>query len=517
MAFSPHYASNHLFYVSYTDRNGNSRVARYQRRERPRRALERPHPARRPPAVRQPQRRPAPVRQARLPLLRARRRRLRRRPEPDLPEHAHAARQAAACEARRLRATPGRSSGSASATRGASRSTRRTSNLWIGDVGQDTWEEVDFRAAAKLDKLANYGWSRYEGYSVYSLEPSLRRASAQKVKPVHRLLARARLLDHRRLRLPRRGGARPRAGGTSTATTAPGRSGASGSASTAVPRPRPSRARCRRSPRSASTGTASCTPSPSAGRSTSSVEWVTGRMPSRSASSVALLLVARPCSPPAGAAARLAASRARARPSRPRATTGRASAGTRAARATTRTRPGSPRRTSGRSTRQQVHLPGTVDSSADLPPRRDGQRREPRRVLRHDDVRDHARDRRHERRDPLALDAARLLPVGRLRPDHDGDSGRRSQSQVDLRGFAGRADPEAHRRERPCRLAAHDHGAAVAREDRGLAQLRRAATSSRRPAATSATSRRTRGMSSIIAAGTAGCSTSGTRSARTGT
>jgi glucose/arabinose dehydrogenase len=42
-----------------------------------------------------------------------------------------------------------------------------TDNLWIGDVGQDTWEEVDFRSAAKLDKLANYGWSRYEGYSVY--------------------------------------------------------------------------------------------------------------------------------------------------------------------------------------------------------------------------------------------------------------------------------------------------------------------------------------------------------------
>jgi hypothetical protein len=42
-----------------------------------------------------------------------------------------------------------------------------TNDLWIGDVGQATWEEVDFRAAAKLDRLANYGWSRYEGYSVF--------------------------------------------------------------------------------------------------------------------------------------------------------------------------------------------------------------------------------------------------------------------------------------------------------------------------------------------------------------
>jgi len=59
----------------------------------------------------------------------------------------------------------------------------RTDNLWIGDVGQDSWEEVDFRAAARLDTLANYGWSRYEGYSVYS--SSHRYATVgQKVRPV---------------------------------------------------------------------------------------------------------------------------------------------------------------------------------------------------------------------------------------------------------------------------------------------------------------------------------------------
>ena len=43
----------------------------------------------------------------------------------------------------------------------------KTNNLWIGDVGQGTWEEIDFRAAPALDKFANYGWSRYEGYSVF--------------------------------------------------------------------------------------------------------------------------------------------------------------------------------------------------------------------------------------------------------------------------------------------------------------------------------------------------------------
>jgi glucose/arabinose dehydrogenase len=44
---------------------------------------------------------------------------------------------------------------------------RATGDLWIGDVGQDHWEEVDFRPAAKLDRLANYGWSRYEGDVVF--------------------------------------------------------------------------------------------------------------------------------------------------------------------------------------------------------------------------------------------------------------------------------------------------------------------------------------------------------------
>jgi glucose/arabinose dehydrogenase len=44
---------------------------------------------------------------------------------------------------------------------------RANGNLWIGDVGQNEWEEVDFRAAARVGKLANYGWPRYEGKAVY--------------------------------------------------------------------------------------------------------------------------------------------------------------------------------------------------------------------------------------------------------------------------------------------------------------------------------------------------------------
>jgi len=39
---------------------------------------------------------------------------------------------------------------------------RRTGDLWIGDVGQDTWEEVDFQPAGAAGG-ANYGWRLTEG------------------------------------------------------------------------------------------------------------------------------------------------------------------------------------------------------------------------------------------------------------------------------------------------------------------------------------------------------------------
>jgi glucose/arabinose dehydrogenase len=56
---------------------------------------------------------------------------------------------------------------------------RTTGDLWIGDVGQDKWEEVDYRAAARLGNLANYGWSRYEGRSTYDpSKPYVRKGDA---------------------------------------------------------------------------------------------------------------------------------------------------------------------------------------------------------------------------------------------------------------------------------------------------------------------------------------------------
>jgi len=44
---------------------------------------------------------------------------------------------------------------------------RLTGDMWIGDVGQDSWEEINFRAAASLSNT-NYGWRCYEGNTTYN-------------------------------------------------------------------------------------------------------------------------------------------------------------------------------------------------------------------------------------------------------------------------------------------------------------------------------------------------------------
>lgn len=40
---------------------------------------------------------------------------------------------------------------------------RKTGDLWIADVGQSSWEEVDRRSRAQLSRRWNYGWSIFEG------------------------------------------------------------------------------------------------------------------------------------------------------------------------------------------------------------------------------------------------------------------------------------------------------------------------------------------------------------------
>jgi glucose/arabinose dehydrogenase len=47
---------------------------------------------------------------------------------------------------------------------------RATGDLWIGDVGQDKWEEIDYLPAGS-ESGANFGWSIMEGNHAYDGEP----------------------------------------------------------------------------------------------------------------------------------------------------------------------------------------------------------------------------------------------------------------------------------------------------------------------------------------------------------
>jgi glucose/arabinose dehydrogenase len=59
---------------------------------------------------------------------------------------------------------------------------RQTGDLWIGDVGQDTWEEIDYVPHAQVKPLLNFGWSVYEGDAKFK-GASL--GSGTYLKPVH--------------------------------------------------------------------------------------------------------------------------------------------------------------------------------------------------------------------------------------------------------------------------------------------------------------------------------------------
>ena len=57
---------------------------------------------------------------------------------------------------------------------------RETGDLWMADVGQDTWEEIDFQAADS-EGGENYGWRCREGFANYN--PS--GCNEEYVQPVH--------------------------------------------------------------------------------------------------------------------------------------------------------------------------------------------------------------------------------------------------------------------------------------------------------------------------------------------
>lgn len=182
MAFSPHYATNHLFYVSYTDEHGNSRVARYRSANGS--------------GVRSSGRILLTVHQP-FDNHKGGQLQFDKRgylyigfgdggSEGDPNQTSQNMHTRLGKMLRSKTRTPGNSwkvvgLGLRNPWRFSFDSA--TDNLWIGDVGQDRFEEVDFRPARKLDKLANYGWSRYEGYSVYSSSHRYTNRG-QKVRPV---------------------------------------------------------------------------------------------------------------------------------------------------------------------------------------------------------------------------------------------------------------------------------------------------------------------------------------------
>ena len=100
-----------------------------------------------------------------------------------------------------------------------------TRDLYIGDVGQDTWEEIDVRTPAQQRVLNNYGWRVWEGRSHYQ--------SGQRTNRHGRLVFPIVVYKHTNNNCSVTGGyvyrgkaVPPPAAATSTATTAAARSGA---------------------------------------------------------------------------------------------------------------------------------------------------------------------------------------------------------------------------------------------------------------------------------------------------
>ena len=59
---------------------------------------------------------------------------------------------------------------------------RANGDLYIADVGQGDWEEIDYRPKSEIGTLANYGWRRFEGDARFSNTPL---GPGELVAPVH--------------------------------------------------------------------------------------------------------------------------------------------------------------------------------------------------------------------------------------------------------------------------------------------------------------------------------------------
>jgi glucose/arabinose dehydrogenase len=181
VAFSPHYARDHRFYVDYTDRNGDTRVVEFRSRgghalldsARLLLFVKQPYPNHNGGQLQfgpdgllyvgmgdggaggDPQNRAQNLHERLGKLLR-------------IDPHAREARWRMIGYGLR---NPWRFSFD-----------RATGDLYIGDVGQSNWEEVDFRPRAKIDVLANYGWRVFEGRARFA--PGSPSAAGDLVPPI---------------------------------------------------------------------------------------------------------------------------------------------------------------------------------------------------------------------------------------------------------------------------------------------------------------------------------------------
>jgi glucose/arabinose dehydrogenase len=169
-AFHPQYASNRRFYVNYTDRNGDTNVVEY--RSNGTRAL--PGSARRLLFVRQPY---SNHNGGQVVF------------GPDGRLYVGMGDGGAGGDPENRAQDPGTLLGKLVSINVATRGVRiealglrnpwrvsfdrRTGDLWIGDVGQNAWEEVDF-LPRRSPGLENYGWDAYEGRERFEDKPIAR-------------------------------------------------------------------------------------------------------------------------------------------------------------------------------------------------------------------------------------------------------------------------------------------------------------------------------------------------------
>jgi glucose/arabinose dehydrogenase len=178
VAFHPNYGRNRRFYVNYTDNNGDTNVVEY--RSNGQRAI--PSSARRLLFLRQ----PYPNHNGGLVLFGRDGRLYVGMGDGGSggdPEN----------RAQNMRALLGKLLSINVATRGVKIEAlglrnpwrfsfdRANGNLWIGDVGQNAFEEIDFTPRSQLRLLLNYGWDVYEGRARFE---SKRPSRGRLVSPV---------------------------------------------------------------------------------------------------------------------------------------------------------------------------------------------------------------------------------------------------------------------------------------------------------------------------------------------